>query len=323
VGKKIHAVCVCCFSQDLHLTRICVASIRYWYPEIPIYLLKDRSKGRFSTTEIESSHNVTILDRDSVVGGWGLTKLEAFFGDHPRRMLLVDSDTVFLGPVLQFLDRFDEDFVVTGVEAEDYNHRLIKRDYINAGAVLATFDPDYGYPGFGFNSGHIVLTRGIICRDDFKGLVSFDESGSRAVAPPGLFPYADQGILNYVLAKKRFEGIAVRYADFWCWPGHEPAKAFLLEHIRRGPGYPVIMHWAGVKRHLIYQMPRADILRFYNAEYYKRFYMGRLRFAVRESARLGRKVLSKLRKIFAPRTALASFVRTASDLEMISRRRAE
>ena len=41
----IDAVYIACYKYDLRFTRILVASIRHWYPEIPIYLIKDRFYG--------------------------------------------------------------------------------------------------------------------------------------------------------------------------------------------------------------------------------------------------------------------------------------
>ena len=37
--KPIDRIIIACCERDFWLTRICVASIRYWYPEIPIGLL--------------------------------------------------------------------------------------------------------------------------------------------------------------------------------------------------------------------------------------------------------------------------------------------
>jgi hypothetical protein len=38
---------------DLRLTRCCVASVRRWYPDIPISLIVDESQGPYSTTRLE------------------------------------------------------------------------------------------------------------------------------------------------------------------------------------------------------------------------------------------------------------------------------
>ena len=39
---KIESVAISCYYFDVELMLLCVASIRIWYPHIPIWLLKDR-----------------------------------------------------------------------------------------------------------------------------------------------------------------------------------------------------------------------------------------------------------------------------------------
>ncbi len=51
---------VACCKTDFYFARICVASIRYWYPEHPIYLLKDDSQGIFSTEEMKNGTKKVI-----------------------------------------------------------------------------------------------------------------------------------------------------------------------------------------------------------------------------------------------------------------------
>ena len=39
---KIEGVAISCYHFDVELMQLCVASIRIWYPHIPIWQLKDR-----------------------------------------------------------------------------------------------------------------------------------------------------------------------------------------------------------------------------------------------------------------------------------------
>ena len=38
---------------DLWFCRICIASIRFYYPDVEIYIIKDELNGFFSTNEME------------------------------------------------------------------------------------------------------------------------------------------------------------------------------------------------------------------------------------------------------------------------------
>jgi len=295
--RAIDAIVICCFKRDIHLVRVCVASIRQWYPEVPVYLLKDKSKGLVRTDDIEKTHNVSILETEFEKGGWGLTKIEAFFGKDPDRILLLDSDTVMIGPILDDLEGIGADFIVTGVQNEDPDYPLIPRDYVNVRAVKEKFDPDYQYPGFGFNSGHLVITRDLLTRDDFDGLVKFDSTGFHALAPDGLFPYADQGILNYVLAKVKARGLTVAYHDFWLWSDLPEVAELDRDRIFNGEGYRKIVHWAGTKHYFMHRNSHFDILSHYRDLYYSRHPMGQLARHAHEFGRHAEKVITKLRSM--------------------------
>ena len=61
------------------LARICVASIRYWYPEVPICLLRDHGRGAVDTRELETAWQAEAMDSDPRYSGWGTTKLSLLF----------------------------------------------------------------------------------------------------------------------------------------------------------------------------------------------------------------------------------------------------
>jgi len=276
MSKTISSIVVCCFKKDLHLLRICLGSIRFWHPEIPIYLLKDSSQGKFNTTEMEDTVNASCFPCECLTGGWGLTKIESLFADTKEKVLLLDSDTVLLGPVLERLEQYDEDFIATGIEEENSQHSNVIRDYINTESIQKKFDPHYRYPGFAFNTGQIVITRGIFTRDDFSDLIEFSDTGAHTKISDSMMRHADQGILNYAIAKKAAAGkTSVRYDDFWLWSGLPEVKNDLsVKAIASGRGYPKILHWAGTKKYLLKNMDRFDILDFFETFYYGRLSSG-------------------------------------------------
>ena len=71
-------IAIACFRKDLNLLRPCVASIRYWYPEVEIFLIKDYKKGDFSTKEIERAFDVKVFPTKRKVFGWPWSKLFHF-----------------------------------------------------------------------------------------------------------------------------------------------------------------------------------------------------------------------------------------------------
>lgn len=282
--KPITKVAIACFKNDMPLIRACVASIRFWYPSIEIYLIKDYIQGNFSTEEIETAFNVKILKSDYKNFGWPWSKLSVLFQKETARWIFLDSDTVLLGPVLDKLATFEEDFIVTGVELKDESNPLFTRDYIDS-VKIKEFDPEFKFPGYGFNGGQIVMTSGIFEEKDYSPLVDFNPPMQNKY--PHIFKHGDQGIMNYVFAKANQTGKAsVRYDDFWVWPGLELANEFDLSSIKNKQGYPYVLHWAGLKPVDYRKYKRADIFEFYEQYYYSKLGSGSIKRWLRNMRRL-------------------------------------
>ncbi len=276
---KINKVVIACYIKDLHLVRACAASIRYWYPDVEIYLLKDEKKGRFSTLEVEKYLNVKILKTPGKYYGWGTAKFEALFTELDR-FLLLDSDTVFLGRVLDDLAQFDDDFIVTGVDKDPES--VIKAHYVDIDK-LTKIDPEYRYPGYGINTGHLVITTDKISMQQLDGFLDFPKGSLKPVYQDAM-RYTDQGLLNYILTKLSQKGRAtVRYHNFWIWPGLPKAKEISMASIKDKTSPPLILHWAGIKSIDRRKYPRYDILSFFDDCYYAAVPFGRIKKAVRHS----------------------------------------
>ena len=180
---------------DLRLTRCCVASIRRWYPHIPISLIVDESQGAYSTARLEQAWGVKRFPSNRKRFGWGFGHLEPLFLPGRQRDLILDSDLIFLGRVIDALDRHTDDFVVSAYAAASEE---VSRDYFDL-ARLSEFDPAFEYHGLTFNTGQFVATmptdalvrregcrlylqhrtirgdRRHLRRDDFASLVDFTE----------------------------------------------------------------------------------------------------------------------------------------------------
>jgi hypothetical protein len=87
-------------ARDARLTRICVASIRYFYPDIPIRILAGGPLQSGLAEELHRYWGVELVDLPRGDYGWGLVKIEPLFGPAGQRFLVMDVDTVFTGRVL-------------------------------------------------------------------------------------------------------------------------------------------------------------------------------------------------------------------------------
>jgi hypothetical protein len=270
--SRIDRVYVATHRRDLRFTRICVASIRRWYPDIPILLLKDEANGAFSTREIETSWNVGIWPTDARSFGWGFVKLEPLFDRERHRFLMLDSDIVILGRVIDALERFDADFVV---QEEIQPPSRMPELYFDAERIRASLDSGMADPAFTFNTGQYVATSGLLSRDDFEQLVVWKEP--RRVKHPDMFNPSDQGVLNYVVLRKYAAGsISVARTPFMKW-GEAEMSPFEVAFLDRDSPYPYLIHWAGLKKLRLRAMLRADILRHFESAYYHRLTFGSAR----------------------------------------------
>jgi hypothetical protein len=273
--KRIEQIIITCCARDFWLTRICVASIRYWYPDIPIGLLKDPSQGRFDTTELQKYWQVEIVAEPEEMNGWW-TKLHAIFLPGRQRILLLDSDTVFLGPVLAKLEAYEEDFIVHWGK-----QRVLNEEEKNHYAANGCFDlpalkrmfPAYEAPDYFFNAGQMVMTSGLLQVDDFSSL--WAGTDPITLRFPEVFTCFDQGLLNFILAEKQRMGKAsVQSCDFVKWREGRTIQSLSLKSIQRKDGYPFLFHWAGQKPYFTAGYPRGDFLHFYENYYYSRVWGG-------------------------------------------------
>jgi hypothetical protein len=273
---KIERVYIATHRGDLRLTRICVASVRRWYPSIPIFLLKDLANGDFSTAEIEERWNVKVWPTKERSFGWGFIKLEPLFAPGHTRYLVLDSDIVFLGRVIDALEEFDEDFVV---HEEEQEPSAIPSLYFDTKRLRESFAPNFSGAEFTFNTGQYVATSGTLTRADFDGLVRWSEP--RRVLHPELFNPSDQGVLNYVVLEKvDARQLTVARTPFMKW-GAEEMSDFEVASLTEASPYPYLIHWAGLKKRWHREMLRADILDHFERSYYARTPLGAARMAAR------------------------------------------
>src|SRR4029079_10837911 len=88
-------------ARDARLTRICVASIRYFYPDVPIKILAGDILQSGLAEELQKYWDVGVADLPEGDYGWGMVKLEPLFGPPGQRFLVCDVDTAFTGRVLE------------------------------------------------------------------------------------------------------------------------------------------------------------------------------------------------------------------------------
>lgn len=298
--KRIDRIIVVCCERDFWLTRICVASIRHWYPDMPVGLIKDVSLGDFDTRELESHWDVSVVAVPDPPRG-PFTKFEAFHLPGRERILLLDSDTVFLGRFLEILEEHEEDFVVNWGGTEPLpveTRRKYALDGYYHPEKLQAMVPDFEIPDYFFNTGHMVVTTSVLPRERVAGWLA-GHPPKESVCCPGVLLKYDQGLLNVLLVQMRRRGeCTLGLCDFVRWSIHrEMVWDIELERIRARRGYPGLLHWAELKTSHKTGFIRGDLLGFYEDLYYSRIPDGEWKRNFRLLRRVRRQAPLRVRKI--------------------------
>ncbi|WP_404420337.1 hypothetical protein [Nibricoccus sp. IMCC34717] len=261
---SVDRVIVMCWKRDFHFARLCLTSIRYFYPKIPLHLIKDTGAGDFDTRELERRIGVKTEGLAAPYRS-PFGKLTPLFDERFGRYLFVDADQLMIGPVLDRLGGCTEDFIVS-MDPPLNDSRRVAELYFDS-EVVRKMDPSFSPPGWYFNSGQFVATAGKLTRADFEPFLPW-RLPLRLVAKT--FPFLDQSVVNYVFPKAAQEGrITLGRCEF-----SELARTpyfwnVSIESIRKRNANPILVHWAGQPRTFFPLMRRGDLFAFFEREYYR------------------------------------------------------
>jgi hypothetical protein len=271
---KIDVIYIPCYRRDFRLTRILVANIRHWYPEIPIVLIKDLLMRDFDTTELEKNFNVSVYPQKARLYGWGFSKFEVFFDDERKRFLMLDSDIVLCGPLLEMLSEYNEDWIV---HDEPFTIEDMHRYYFNPDNIKK-LDPEFEFQNFTFNTGQFAGFTGSLKREEFDRFIEWKEPRVQMYRDAFTFG-GEQPLLNYLLMKKMSKKeITLRRLNFMRESLHADTAKVEVQKIMNKEGYPFIIHWHDKKPNLFHpdmpEIPRRDILLHFEKIYYRKCGVG-------------------------------------------------
>jgi hypothetical protein len=169
----IDCVYIAASAQDARYTRICVASIRFFYPHIPIRILPGGRLQAHLVRELRQYWDVELAElAEEGNYGWGFVKLETLFGPPGQRFLVLDSDTVITGPVLDLWSDSRSSFLVDDEHQPESRAKEIYYDW----EKLRGFDPNAQPPGFLFNTWYrrCIDTRGFRAVDSLDNAPDHD-----------------------------------------------------------------------------------------------------------------------------------------------------
>lgn len=284
MSNKYPLIYIICHKLDYFLTKIAVASIHYYYPDVEINLIKDELNGNFSTKDLEKYFNVNVVHLEKRKFGWTSAKVFLLLSKKLKgqKILMLDSDTVFVGEVLDKItpDFQNYEFLVspefsnkpgqTNFTSLYYNYDLVKKDY-----------PRLTYPGFTFNTGCIGITAGSFHKDEIRRYFNPESFPFWTTEGEKMLPTRDQSLMNILLPLKvKTKQLKWKHILFMWWFGENEVKQLLLSEVKNGK-HAFVIHWAGGKKlPFLPAMTRSDILFFFQQRYYASLPFGKIRFYI-------------------------------------------
>jgi hypothetical protein len=208
-------IIICCCRFDSFFAQGCVASVRHFYPDVPVTLFTDDT---FDTRGIERGLGISVLRREDIQDpflrqtntGWGLPKMTPFWEGPYERFLYLDADTIVWGDVIaRHLQGDDWDFVadVGDVEGRPWTPGVgtdawLRKEYFNP-EVMEQALPDFDwrrYAPWFFCTGTFAARRGAFDLEDYKRLLHLRET------VPGLFPVGEMPLLNTLIFRAHQRG---------------------------------------------------------------------------------------------------------------------
>ena len=270
-------IIIFCHKKDFFLAKILVASIRFYYPTIEIYVCKDLLNGNFQTKELEKFWKVNILDLGIKNFGWSAAKMHFYLSDKlkDKKALLLDADIVFTGRVLDRLIplAMENDVIVSPEYHTGNEGEWLKKQFYDID-IVQKMHPDFRLPGYYFNCGQLIARSELFTADEVKGV--FDKNNFPFWINRQDFPLVDQGVLNYLLPyKEQKNEIRIARDEYYVWIDSDMARRMDFAGVVEGEKYPFMIHWAGNERiPFIYGMFRGDILVYFQKLYYKKIPYG-------------------------------------------------
>jgi hypothetical protein len=204
----------------------CIASLRYFMPDVPTTLLVD---GDVDTSAAERHFSIRIIRRADVKDawlraksfGWAITKMVAHWESPYSHFVAMDSDMVAWGNVLDKLCRIDVDFLWSTPHSgptEPIESHLSR--WFFEPQALQTIAPTFNWRTYVNNyscPGIYMARRGCLSKSRYMMLT--EEQANR----PNLFKFGDMGMLNFMVFEMVARGEAqIAFDDFQViFPDHD------------------------------------------------------------------------------------------------------
>jgi len=246
--------------NDQWLLPACIGSIRRFYPDADITLLKDTYRGSFQTARLEKRFRVFPAPITRAYGGGGWIKLlPSILGGESNSfrfpLMILDADTLVLGPVFEELLAVEGSVVVSpdlfsiNPAEPDY----VSKTYLNLERLdRLGVSRDRIESFHWFNSGHYLIREPFLERTFVESWVDWTAKPI-AKRDSVLYPCTDQSLLNHYLLLNHQVNLGL--LDFADWAGDRPGwlRARNRNYFKSSNFH--VLHYAGCVTIPFWKMP--------------------------------------------------------------------
>lgn len=254
--------------KDRWFLPACVSSIRRYYPNASITLLKDTFRGLVQTSRLERYFNVSSYPIKRAFGGGGWIKLLPAIRGVPNTfkypLMILDADIVLQGAVYEEVAAVPGAVVVSPdpFVQRPLNEQYISKTYLKAERLEAcgiNLEQLIKFPWF--NSGHLFIREPYLEFEFIKKWVDWDSTPIRK-HDPDLYPLTDQSLLNhYLLLDERIKVGALYFAN---WAGDiAGSEASALKSTYKC-SRARLLHYAGLSRIPYWKMSNWQVFEMEN-----------------------------------------------------------
>ncbi len=281
--RKIERIYMVTHRYDFINLFPCLASVKYWYPDTEIVIIKNLNNGDFNLDFLKQHYKVSFMYESAYSYGKFYGSLEPFISGRDERFMILDTDTALTGRIIDFAQTKGEDFVIDYEEQPAEKIKNLYWDQELAGQYITCYSDLW----FTFNNGIMVGTGNKITVPDFMDFMIWEKHKEPVIRNSEAFPTYDQSAINVVINKKfvKKEITVTRQQIMIYPPQFSGSESALLTGIKQKdqPEYRVI-HWADTKYLSGKKKPLHHIFDFYTRCFFNTlnpFHAARLRVYIK------------------------------------------
>ena len=265
-------IVIACCRTDAHYAKACLASIRHFLGDIPVFILVDGpaspldSVAHLPGVRVMSNAQLRDARLKKLCRGWGHTKMAALWEAPFETFLYLDADTVVWGDILSVIPSEPYDFIVD--RQKTYSDESIYFWFFNR-KKLERHYPDFDWARYRDRyacGGTFFARRGALDLDEYQNTCDIQQQDD------SVFLFGDMGMWNFLLFHGEQRGrLLVRSVTFQVIPVDHEENELRTRYSPQalaggGPPEPAVLHFCGKKATIFSSSARVASMNYFRLQ---------------------------------------------------------